>query len=97
MNNTSWQTTLWGVVAGVIVGVAGCIQAGTLDWQSIATGIALGVGGYLSALRRTESFPFRVDEAKSPMDWVKLFFPSYESVNEHFSDDSVKKVFTKAF
>jgi tRNA pseudouridine55 synthase len=67
--------------------------------RSIANdfGQRLGVGGYLSALRRTESFPFRVDEAKSPMDWVKLFYPSYEAVNEHFSDDSVKKVFTKAF
>lgn len=67
--------------------------------RSIANdfGQRLGVGGYLSALRRTESFPFRIDEAKSPMDWVKLFYPSYEAVNEHFSDDSVKKVFTKAF
>jgi len=67
--------------------------------RSIANdfGHRLGVGGYLSALRRTESFPFRVEEAKTPMDWVKLFFPTYESVNEHFSDDSVKKVFTKAF
>jgi tRNA pseudouridine55 synthase len=67
--------------------------------RSIANdfGHRLGVGGYLSALRRTESFPFRVEEAKTPMDWVKLFFPTYESVNEHFSDDSVKKVFTKSF
>ena len=67
--------------------------------RSIANdfGQRLGVGGYLSVLRRTESFPFRIDEAKSPMDWVKLFYPSYEAVNEHFSDDSVKKVFTKAF
>jgi tRNA pseudouridine55 synthase len=67
--------------------------------RSIANdfGQRLGVGGYLSALRRTESFPFRVAEAKTPMDWVKLFYPSYSAVNEHFSDDSVKKVFTKAF
>jgi tRNA pseudouridine55 synthase len=67
--------------------------------RSIANdfGQRLGVGGYLSVLRRTESFPFRVDDAKTPMDWVKLFFPSYNAVNEHFSEESVKKVFTKAF
>ena len=60
-------------------------------------GQKLGCGAYLSALRRTESLPFRVEDAKTPLDWVKLFCPSYEAVNEHFSDDSVKKVFTKAF
>jgi len=67
--------------------------------RSIANdfGQRLGVGGYLSALRRTESFPFRVEEAKTPLDWIKIFYPSYEAVNEHFSADSVKKVFTKAF
>ena len=67
--------------------------------RSIANdfGQRLGVGGYLSALRRTESFPFRVEDAKTPVDWVKLFYPSYSAVNEHFSADSVKKVFTKAF
>jgi tRNA pseudouridine55 synthase len=67
--------------------------------RSIANdfGQRLGVGGYLSILRRTESLPFRVEEAKTPLEWVKIFYPSYESVNEHFSSDSVKKVFTKAF
>lgn len=60
-------------------------------------GQRLGCGGYLSALRRTASFPFRVEDAKTPLDWVKLFYPSYSTVNEHFSDESVKKVFTKAF
>jgi tRNA pseudouridine55 synthase len=60
-------------------------------------GQRLGVGGYLSALRRTESLPFRVEDARTPMDWVKLFCPTYNAVNEHFSSDSVKKVFTKAF
>lgn len=60
-------------------------------------GQRLGVGGYLSALRRTESFPYRVENARTPMDWVKLFYPNYLAVNEHFSDESVKKVFTKAF
>jgi tRNA pseudouridine55 synthase len=60
-------------------------------------GQKLGCGAYLSALRRTESLPFRVEDAKTPLEWVKLFYPSYEAVNEHFSDDSVKKVFTKAF
>lgn len=67
--------------------------------RSIANdfGQRLGVGGYLSVLRRTESFPFRVEDAQTPMDWVKLFFPTYNTVNEHFSADSVKKVFTKAF
>lgn len=67
--------------------------------RSIANdfGQRLGVGGYLSVLRRTESLPFRVEEAKTPLDWVKIFYPSYESANEHFSTDSVKKVFTKAF
>jgi len=67
--------------------------------RSIANdfGQRLGVGGYLSALRRTESFPFRVEEAKTPLDWVKIFYPTYSAVNEHFSNDSVKKVFTKAF
>ncbi len=67
--------------------------------RSIANdfGQRLGVGGYLSVLRRTESFPFRVEDAQTPLDWVKLFFPTYNAVNEHFSTDSVKKVFTKAF
>lgn len=67
--------------------------------RSIANdfGQRLGVGGYLSALRRTESFPYRVENARTPMDWVKLFYPNYLAVNEHFSDESVKKVFTKAF
>lgn len=67
--------------------------------RSIANdfGQRLGVGGYLSVLRRTESFPFRVEDAQTPLDWVKLFFPTYNAVNEHFSADSVKKVFTKAF
>jgi tRNA pseudouridine55 synthase len=67
--------------------------------RSIANdfGQRLGVGGYLSVLHRTESLPFRVEEAKTPLDWVKIFYPSYESANEHFSADSVKKVFTKAF
>jgi tRNA pseudouridine55 synthase len=67
--------------------------------RSIANdfGQRLGVGAYLSALRRTESFPFRVEDAKTPLDWIKIFYPTYEAVNEHFSADSVKKVFTKAF
>jgi tRNA pseudouridine55 synthase len=56
-----------------------------------------GFGAYLWSLRRTQSLPFRVEDAWTPKSWVQHFFPSYESVNEHFSDDSVKKVFTKAF
>lgn len=60
-------------------------------------GQRLGCGAYLSSLRRTKSMPFRVEDAKTPLDWVKLFYPSYISANEHFSPESVKKVFTKAF
>jgi tRNA pseudouridine55 synthase len=60
-------------------------------------GQLLGVGGYLESLRRTASFPFLVEDAKSPLAWAQEFCPSYAAVNEHFSDESVKKVFTKAF
>ncbi|MFN4884870.1 MAG: tRNA pseudouridine(55) synthase TruB [Bacteroidota bacterium] len=56
-----------------------------------------GFGAYLWSLRRTQSLPFRVEDALTPKAWVEHFFPTYSSVNEHFSDDSVKKVFTKAF
>lgn len=60
-------------------------------------GQILGVGGYLESLRRTASFPFLVEDSKSPLAWAKEFCPTYEAVNEQFSDESVKKVFTKAF
>jgi tRNA pseudouridine55 synthase len=56
-----------------------------------------GFGAYLWSLRRTQSLPFRVEDAMTPKAWVEHFLPTYKFVNEHFSDDSVKKVFTKAF
>jgi len=56
-----------------------------------------GFGSFLWSLRRTQSFPFHIDNALTPKEWVEHFFPAYSSVNEHFSEESVKKVFTKAF
>jgi hypothetical protein len=47
LTNTSWKTTLLGILLAIVVVVAPLLQTGTVTWKDITIAVLLAIAGYL--------------------------------------------------
>jgi hypothetical protein len=47
LTNTSWKTTVLGILLAIVVVVAPLLQTGTVTWKDITIAVLLAIAGYL--------------------------------------------------